>query len=221
MQTRALAAEFLGTLLIVASVVGASFMGEQLGAGEALGLAINAGATSAVLYVVIVFLRPVSGAHFNPAVSLALLIQKRISSRDFLAYVPVQFLGGVAGAVLGNLMFERAALPISSIERYSLGTAIGELVATFGLVLLILVLVQQQRYSLIAPGVALWILAGHFFTSSTSLANPAVSLGRVFTEAASGIEPLSMLWFWLFQISGALLALLVFQVLTKKETANV
>ena len=218
MQTKALTAEFLGTALIVASVVGSSFMGLNLGAVPAFGLLMSAIATSAMLFVVIAIFLPISGAHFNPAVSLVLFLQRKLSAKALGGYLLAQALGAVAGAVLGNIMFRKAPVYVNGFERFSLGTGLAELVATFGLVLLILLLVQQQKTSLIAPAVALWILAGHLFTSSTSFANPAVSLGRVLTEAAAGIAPESMTAFWFFQIVGALLALLVFGLLTKEKT---
>lgn len=218
MQTKALTAEFLGTALIVASVVGSSFMGLNLGAVPAQGLLMSAIATSATLFVVIAILLPISGAHFNPAVSLVLFLQRKLSTKVLGGYLLAQSLGAVAGAVLGNIMFRRPPVYVNGFERFSLGTGIAELVATFGLVLLILLLVHQQKISFIAPAVALWILAGHLFTSSTSFANPAVSLGRVFTEAAAGIAPESMVAFWFFQVVGALLALLVFGLLTKEKT---
>jgi glycerol uptake facilitator-like aquaporin len=212
--------EFVGTALIVAAVVGPSFMLANLGATPAVGLLAAAIVVAAVLFVVIEIFGPISGAHFNPAVSLVLLLRKELPLPSFLGYLAAQFLGAVAGAAVGNLMFERTAIAISSNGRFGFGTAIGEILATFGLVLLILLLVHFRKQPLIAAAVAAWILAGHLTTSSTSFANPAVSLGRVFTESAAGIGPSSMLGFWLFQILGALLAVLIFGLLTKEKTSE-
>lgn len=213
-----LLAEFIGTALIVAAVVGPSYMLQDLGATPALGLLAAAIVVAAVLFVVIEIFGPISGAHFNPAVSLVFLLRREISGQTFALFVAAQSLGAIAGAILGNLMFERSWISVSENGRLSPGTAIGELLATFGLVLLILLLLRFGKQQLIAAAVAAWILAGHLTTSSTSFANPAVSLGRVFNQSGAGIGPESMLGFWLFQVLGALLALLVFGLLTKEKT---
>ena len=215
-----LTAELLGTALIVAAVVGPSYMLEDLGAPAALGLLAAAIVVAAVLYVVIAILAPISGAHFNPAVSLIFLLRKELSPAGFLAYTAAQFVGAATGAIVANLMYDRSWVSISSNGRLVGGAAIGEVLATFGLVLLILLLIKWNKTELIAGGVALWILAGHLMTSSTSFANPAVSLGRLLNESGAGIGPASMLGFWLFQILGALLALFAFSLLTKEKTSE-
>lgn len=212
-----LLAEFLGTALIVTAVVGPAYMLEDLAATPAVGLFAAALVVAAVLFVVIEIFGPVSGAHFNPAVSLVFLLRGQLGGKDFVSFVAAQFLGAISGAVLGNLMFERSWISVSQNGRLSTGTAIGEWLATFGLLLLILLLLHFNKAKLIGAAVALWILAGHLTTSSTSFANPAVSFGRVFNESTAGIGPGSMLGFWLFQILGALSALLIFRVLTKGE----
>ena len=211
-----LLAEFLGTAMIVAGVIGAGFMVATVGAGFALGLTMIAATVAAVLFVAISILSPVSGAHFNPAVTIAFLLRKAISSAAAACYIASQVVGGIFGAVVANLMFEVPWLEISATGRFSAGTFLGEVVATFGLVLLILLLVQFEKSHLIAASVAAWIFAGHIFTSSTSFANPAVTIGRIFSDSAASISPDSALWFVLAQLVGMAVALIVFVPLTKK-----
>ena len=214
-----LLAEFLGTALIVAGVIGAGFMVATLGAGFPLGLTMIAATVAAVLFVSISILGPVSGAHFNPAVTIAFLLRKAISSAAAAGYIASQVVGAIFGAVVANLMFEVPWLEISATGRFSAGTFLGEVVATFGLVLLILLLVKFEKSHLIAASVAAWIFAGHIFTSSTSFANPAVTIGRVFSDSAASISPDSALWFVLAQLVGMAVALIVFVPLTKKVTS--
>ena len=211
-----LLAEFLGTAMIVAGVIGAGFMVATLGAGFPLGLTMIAATVAAVLFVSISILGPVSGAHFNPAVTIAFLLRKAISSAAAAGYIASQVVGAIFGAVVANLMFEVPWLEISATGRFSAGTFLGEVVATFGLVLLILLLVKFEKSHLIAASVAAWIFAGHIFTSSTSFANPAVTIGRVFSDSAASISPDSALWFVLAQLVGMAVALIVFVPLTKK-----
>jgi len=214
-----LLAEFLGTAMIVAGVIGAGFMVATLGAGFPLGLTMIAATVAAVLFVSISILGPVSGAHFNPAVTIAFLLRKAISSAAAAGYIASQVVGAIFGAVVANLMFEVPWLEISATGRFSAGTFLGEVVATFGLVLLILLLVKFEKSHLIAASVAAWIFAGHIFTSSTSFANPAVTIGRVFSDSAASISPDSALWFVLAQLVGMAVALIVFVPLTKKVTS--
>ena len=213
-----LLAEFLGTAMIVAGVIGAGFMVATVGAGFALGLTMIAATVAAVLFVSISILGPVSGAHFNPAVTIAFLLRKAISSAAAAGYIASQVVGAIFGAVVANLMFEVPWLEISATGRFSAGTFLGEVVATFGLVLLILLLVKFEKSHLIAASVAAWIFAGHIFTSSTSFANPAVTIGRVFSDSAASISPDSALWFVLAQLVGMAVALILFVPLTKKVT---
>ncbi len=211
-----LLAEFLGTALIVSGVVGAGFMTATLQSGYPLGLTMIAATVAAVLFVAISIFGPISGAHFNPVVTLGFLLRKAIASGEAGAYIAAQVLGAVSGAVIANLMFGSAWFEVSKLERFSLPTFLGEVVATWGLVLLILLLVHFEKANLVAASVAAWIFAGHIFTSSTSFANPAVTLGRIFTEAPSGIAPDSALWFVLAQLIGMAIALITFAPLTKK-----
>ena len=214
-----LLAEVLGTAMIVAGVIGAGFMVATVGAGFALGLTMIAATVAAVLFVSISILGPVSGAHFNPAVTIAFLLRKAISSAAAAGYIASQVVGAIFGAVVANLMFEVPWLEISATGRFSAGTFLGEVVATFGLVLLILLLVKFEKSHLIAASVAAWIFAGHIFTSSTSFANPAVTIGRVFSDSAASISPDSALWFVLAQLVGMAVALILFVPLTKKVTS--
>ena len=219
MSLSKLLAEVLGTAMIVTSVLGAGFMTYILQAGYPLGLFMIAVTVGCVLFVAISMLGPISGAHFNPAVSLAFLLRKQMGFAEFWGYVAAQVLGGVAGAIVANLMFKLDLVNISTVERFSAETAVGEAVATLGLVLLILLLVHFEKAHLVAAAVGAWIVAGHMFTSSTSFANPAVTVGRMLSEAPSGIEPYSGAMFMVFQVLGALLALALFAALTK-EKAN-
>jgi glycerol uptake facilitator-like aquaporin len=172
-----------------------------------------------VLFGTISVLGPVSGAHFNPLVSMAFLARRELSFGKLVGYIAAQTLGAISGAVAANLMFDKTALTISSVDRIGNGIFLGEVIATFGLVLLILLLIQEKP-SLIPAAVALWIVAGHIFTSSTSFANPAVSFGRMFSDAPSSISPASMPGYLLAQILGLVLALVVSNVLIRKKAEH-
>lgn len=204
--------ELIGTMALVATVVGTGFMTENLGADPVTSLLANALATGAVLVVLIYLLGPFSGAHLNPAVSFALLLRKKLSARDAAFYVMSQLLGALAGALLANAMFEKALVTSSAISRSGFGQWLGELVATSGLVFLILVLAKRKQGHLIAPAVALWIVAGYFFTSSTSFANPAATFGRALTQSPVGIAWDSVTGFVIAQFLGAILAVGLFNV---------
>jgi glycerol uptake facilitator-like aquaporin len=201
-----LSAELVGTAGIVAVVLGASHMAANLEAAPAIDLIMNALATAGALFVLISVFSSISGAHFNPVVTLALWLRREISASSALGYVIFQVLGGGLGAVLANLMFTDQAIVASSIERSGAGVFLGEVIASFGLVLLILLLSQQGKSNLTSVAVPLWILAGYFFTASTSFANPAVTIGRAFSDAGSSIAWSSVPMFIATQILGALLA---------------
>ena len=209
-------AEFIGTALLVASVVGAGHMVTDLGAGPALGLLMIGLAVGFMLIIIIAIFQPISGAHFNPAVSLVMALRKELSPQDALLFTVSQSAGAIVGAVTANLMFGSSALVVSEVARSGSGVWLGEAVATFGLVLAILLLVDQGRTPWIPAAVGLWVAAGHIFTSSTSFANPAVSLGRMFTDAPTGVAPSSAVWFVLVQILGALVAWGVARVLVPR-----
>ena len=205
-------AELLGVAGIVATVLGAGFMVSNLGAEPAVGLTLIAMAVAAVLFIVISIFGPISGAHLNPAVTLVMLVQKSISLRDAIFYVAFQLLGAVAGAATANLMYEQAAIGANGTVRGGAGQLIGEFVATVGLVFIVLSLIKLNQGALIAPAVALWILAGHFFTSSTSFANPAVTFGRALSGSVTGIEWGSVPAFVGVQLVAGLAALGLFKL---------
>lgn len=201
-----LSAELMGTAGIVAVVLGASHMAARMEAAPSIDLIMNALATAGALFVLISVFSAVSGAHFNPVVTLALWLRREITTRIALGYVLFQISGGALGAVLANLMFTDHAIAVSSVERVGTGIFLGEVIASFGLVFLILILAQHGKANLIPVAVPLWILAGYFFTASTSFANPAVSIGRALSDAASSIAWSSVPMFIATQILGALLA---------------
>jgi glycerol uptake facilitator-like aquaporin len=208
---RRLLAEFLGTGLLVAVVIGSGIAAQRLSPGDTgLQLLQNSLTTVLGLGVLILVFGPVSGAHFNPVVSAVdwLLGRRRgagLSARDVGAYVAAQVLGGITGAVLANLMFALPAVTISTTGRNGVGLWIGEVVATAGLIVVILALARTGRAGLSAAAVASWIGAAYWFTSSTSFANPAVTIGRMFSDSFAGITPTSVPAFVLAQIVGAAL----------------
>ena len=207
-------AELLGVGIIVAAVLGSGHMVQNLGTDSGVGLILLAIAAGGVLFVAISVFQPISGAHLNPAVTLVMWIQKSIGSKDAIFFVFAQFLGGFLGAVAANLMFEKALFGANTTIRAGYGQLAGEFIATTGLILTVLLLVHLEKTSLIAGAITLWVVAGHIFTSSTSFANPAVTFGRAFSEAISGIAWASVPAFWLMQILAAVFALGVFKVLT-------
>ena len=213
-------AEFFGTLVLVCVVVGSGIMGTNLSADAGIALLINTVSTIFALALLILILGPVSGAQFNPVVSLALLLQKKITAAKFLAYVPAQILGAIAGAILANLMFNLEAVQISEKYRISSGTLIGEVLATAGLLIVILVLIRRNQENIIAISVAAWIGSAYFFTSSTSFANPAVTIGRVFSDTFAGISPESVMPFITAQAVGMGLGILSARLIEKSETSG-
>lgn len=201
---RPLAAEFLGTLLLLATVVGSGIMADRLAGGnEAVALLANTAATGAVLYVLITLLGPLSGAHFNPAVTLVMA-----PHGQRLPYVAVQLAGAVCGVWLAHLMFDLAILQSSMKVRTGFGQWLSEAVATFGLLMTIL-LGRRHRPQSLPAMVALWIVAAYWFTASTSFANPAVTLARALTDSFAGIRPLDAPAFILSQLAGAIAATFV------------
>jgi arsenate reductase len=200
-------AELIGTGLLVAVVVGSGIMAAQLSHDAGLELLENAVATAAGLTALILLFGPVSGAHFNPVVSImdwALDRKTRgLSGRDLLVYLPVQVAGGIGGAVLANLMFALRAVSASSKDRYSGHLWLGEVVATAGLVALIFALARSGRERLAPAAVGTYIGAAGWFTSSTSFANPAVTIARALSDTSAGIAPTSVGPFILAQLAGA------------------
>ena len=215
-----LLAEFLGTALIVTGVIGAGHMVQGLGASPALGLLMIALSVGFIIVLAISMLAPISGSHFNPAVSLVMLLRKDISSVDAGLYVLTQFVGGAIGALVANVMFSAPAWSISQVDRSGMGIWLGEAFATGGLVLIVLVLVDGDRVEWIPASVGMWVAAGHIFTSSTSFANPAVTFGRMLSGAITGITPESGLYFFVFQIVGALVALMIATTLRPRKAPS-
>ncbi len=208
--SRRLAAEAIGTAGLLAVVVGSGIMGESLSGGNvAIALLGNTIATGAILVVLILAFGPLSGAHFNPAVTLAFLMRREIAPGDATLYVLAQIVGGLAGALAAHAMFELPLIQISETARSGPAQWFAEWVATFGLVATILATLRF-RPDAVAYAVGLFITAGYWFTASTSFANPAVTIARSFTDTFSGIAPGHAPGFILAQLVGAASATLVF-----------
>jgi glycerol uptake facilitator-like aquaporin len=211
-----LAAEALGTALLVATVVGSGIMAESLTKDAALALLGNTLPTGAILVVLITILGPISGAHFNPVVTLAFAIKREIAPAVALAYVAVQLVAAVLGVWLAHLMFAEPILQISTKFRAGPAQGLSEFVATFGLVGAILGTLRF-RPAFTPMAVGLYITAAYWFTASTSFANPAVTLARCLSDTFAGIAPVSAPLFIAAQIAGALVALAVFGWLLKEK----
>ncbi|MDP4803896.1 MAG: aquaporin [Actinomycetes bacterium] len=216
--TRRLFAEFLGTALLVAAVVGSGIMGQRLSDDLAVILLVNALSTIAALGVLIWILGPISGAHFNPCVTGVELARREISLPLGAAYIGVQIIGGLAGVALANLMFGLMAWQPSTNIRSGPGIWLGEVVATAGLLLVIGVITRTGKGTLGPALVPAWIGAAYFFTASTSFANPAVTIGRSMTDTFTGIAPGSVLAFISFQVIGAALGALITEVFYPRKT---
>jgi glycerol uptake facilitator-like aquaporin len=203
---RALWAEALGSFLLFATVIGSGIMAERLAGGNvALALVGNTLATGAMLFVLIAMLGPVSGAHFNPAVTLVMRLRRGMTTRLALAYGGVQLAGGVLGVWSAHFMFDLPVWQVSHHMRTGPGQWLGEGIATFGLVLTVLG-TSQARASSVPASVALYITAAYWFTSSTSFANPAITMARALSDTFAGIAPANVPGFIAAQIIGALVA---------------
>jgi glycerol uptake facilitator-like aquaporin len=203
---RRLAAEALGTALLVAAVIGSGIMAARLAGGnDALALLCNTLATGAILVVIITIFVPLSGAHFNPAVSLVFLIRGDLDRGTAAAYVAVQIVGGCLGAVFAHLMFGLEPLQIATTVRTGWGQWLAEFVATFGLLLTILGCVRFKPDA-VAVAVGLYITAAYWFTASTSFANPAVTIARSLSDTFAGIAPTNAPGFIAAELLGALAA---------------
>ncbi len=203
---RRLVAEALGTAFLLAGVVGSGIMAARLAGGNgALALLCNTLPTGAILTVLILTFRPVSGAHFNPAVSIAFALRGDISWRDATAYIAVQIAGGIVGVWMAHAMFELPLWQVSLTVRTGPGQWFAELVATFGLLLTILGCLARTPAA-IPYAVGLYITAAYWFTASTSFANPAVTIARALSDTYAGIAPAGIAAFIAAQIAGALLA---------------
>jgi len=202
-------AEFLGTALLVAVVVGSGIMVDTLTSDMAVALLLNQLATILALGVLVALLLPISGAQINPAVTLTMMIRRTMMLSEGLGYIVVHLFGGVLGTTAAHAMFDRALIEVSTNDRITPGTFLGEMIATTGLIALILTAIYHHKTSWLPLLVPAWIGAGYFFTSSTSFANPAVTIGRMFTETFSGIAPSSAPWFIAAQLLGVVIALVL------------
>jgi glycerol uptake facilitator-like aquaporin len=223
---RRLLAELVGSAFLAAVVIGSGIAAQRLSPGSVgLELLENAAATGLGLFTIILMVGPVSGGHFNPAVSFVDAAFGGLSWRTAAAYLPAQVGGCIGGAVVANLMFSRAALSISHHQRASGAHFLSAVVATFGLILVIFALARSGRSHAAPAAVGAYIGAAYFFTSSTSFANPAITVGRMFSNSFAGIGPSSAPWFILAQVVGGVLAIGVLKALypgvTPAEAADV
>ena len=197
--------EYLGTLLLVFSVVGSGIMAENLSpTNEGIVLLANAIATGAMLYVIISIFGPISGAHFNPVVTLYFRLKSDINNLTMILFIIFQLVGGTSGVILANYIFDDLFIEFSTKERTGINIYVSEVVATIGLLITIVLTLKAKRDPAIA--VALYITGAYWFTSSTSFANPAVTFSRSFTNTFTGIDPQNVLMFIFMQLIGLLLA---------------
>jgi len=212
---RKLIAEFVGTSLVTTAVIGSAIMATIWTKDGAIWLLVNMVSTVAALYIAIVLFANVSGAHFNPVVSLMVAIQKKLSLKELSGYVAAQLLGALMGAAVAHLMFDRNIFTLSKIERNGSNIFVAEVLASFGLVLIAVASWRKFKVRNRASLIALWIASAYFFTASTSFANPAVSLGRMMTDSLAGISPSSLALFVPAQLIGGFLALAFSNYMTK------
>lgn len=218
-MNRNLASEAIGSFLLFVTVVGSGIMAEKLAGGNvAIALLGNTFATGAMLFVLITMLGPVSGAHFNPVVTLVMRLRGEVQTGEAIGYVAVQLVGGILGVWAAHAMFDLPLLELSTKGRTGTGQWLGEGIATFGLMLTILGTVRH-RHVWVPPSVAFYIVAAYWFTSSTSFANPAITVARSLTDSFAGIAPGDVPGFILAQIAGGLLAHVVAKSLFPDEAA--
>ncbi len=217
---RRLLAEFLGSALLAAVVIGSGIAAQTLSPGNTgLQLFENAAATAAGLYAIILMFGPVSGGHFNPVVSFVDAAFGGLTWRGAAAYLPAQVIGCIGGAALANVMFSRAVVSISAHDRASGAHFLSEIVATFGLILVIFALARSGRSRSAPAAVGDYIAAVYFFTSSTSFANPAITVGRMFSDTFAGIAPASVPSFIAAQVLGGIFAFVLIKALYPGVTA--
>ncbi len=208
-RAQKLSAEALGSFFLFVTVVGSGIMAENLAGGnDAIALLGNTLATGAILFVLIAILAPISGAHFNPAVTFVMILRKELTLKIGALFVMAQLIGGLIGIWAAHVMFELPVFQLSEKTRTGGGQWLGELIATFGLLFTILGTVRF-RPDWVAPAVGLYISAGYWFTSSTSFANPAITVGRAFSNSFAGIAPVDVAGFVAAQFAGAALAWMV------------
>ncbi len=216
---RRLLAELLGSAFLAVVVIGSGIAAQQLSPGDVgLELFENAAATAAGLYAIILMFGPVSGGHFNPVVSFVDARFGGITRRDAIAYLPAQVSGCILGAVAANGMFAKSAISVSTHHRASAAHLLAEVIATLGLILVIFALARTDRSNSAPAAVGAYIGAAYFFTSSSSFANPAITLGRMFSNSFAGIAPASVPAFVIAQAVGGMLALLASRVLYPDPT---
>ena len=208
-------AEFIGTSFLLMVIVGSGIMGESLSSDEGLILLFNTIATGAGLIVLIWIFEPFSGAHFNPSVTLLFLMKKQINIIESIYFISAQVTGAITGVILANLMFDLPSIEISEKVRSGTHIYLSELIATFGLLLTISI-ISVKNYKAIAPSVGLYITAAYWFTSSTSFANPVVSLARSFTNTFTGICPDNIIYFIAIQIIAVPIVFFVSELLLKE-----
>ena len=204
--------EFIGSFFLVATVIGSGIMGVNMAAGNnAVALLGNTIATGAILFVLIKMFGPISGAHFNPAVSIVFFLRKEINFKDLLAYIAYQMVGGILAVITIHYIFEIDIFQISTNIRGEIPLLISEIIATTGLILTIL-FVRKNDEASVATAVALFITAGYWFTSSTSFANPMVTISRIFTDTFTGIAPASIPYF----LGGQIIAIFIADFIYKR-----
>ncbi len=206
--------EFIGSSFLVMVIVGSGIMAENLTNDNALRLTANTLATGAGLFVLITAFANISGAHFNPFVSLAMFLRKKITGKLLIIYIPAQILGCLLGVMLTNVFFEHNILELSTKNRDGFHIFLSEIIATFGLIFIIFATLKDGKIT-IAASVATYIMAGYWFTSSTSFANPAVAIARTFTDSFTGINYMNTPTYILAEFLGALIAVFLIKKLIK------
>ncbi len=203
--------EFIGSFFLVATVIGSGIMGVNMASeNNAVALLGNTIATGAILFVLIKMFGPISGAHFNPAVSMVFFLRKELDFKNLLIYIAYQMLGGIVAVISIHYIFEIAIFQISTNIRGEIPLLVSEIIATMGLILTIL-FVRKHDESSVATAVALFITAGYWFTSSTSFANPMVTISRIFTDTFTGIAPASIPYFLIGQIIAVFIAHFIYK----------
>ena len=209
MKTK-LISETIGTLFLLLTVVGSGIMGENLTENKAVVLLANSIATAFGLIVLIWTFGSYSGAHFNPAVSILMMLLGKLTKQDMLFYVLCQLIGGVLGVIFANMIFDLDIISISDNKRLTSGIFVSEIIATFGLLITIL-LVSKQKTEMVAPAVGLYIGAAYWFTSSTSFSNPAVTIARTLSNTFTGIIPSDVIPFIFAQLIGTLIVYFIYK----------
>ena len=205
-----LISETIGTLFLLLIVVGSGIMGENLTEGKGVVLLANSIATAFGLIVLIWTFGPYSGAHFNPVVSIVMMLLGKLTKQDMLFYVICQLIGGVLGVIFANMIFDLDIISISDNKRLTIGIFISEIIATFGLLITIL-LVGKQKTEMVAPAVGLYIGAAYWFTSSTSFSNPAVTIARTLSNTFTGIIPSDVIPFIFAQLIGTSIVYFIYK----------